>query len=162
MYVTVHATLPTLMRKQPEDYAMSNTINLIATQAVNTWTTELKGSENTLNIPNDADVTTLQADIAQAGTIELHFPKFTDGRAYSQAVQLRRRLGFKGDIRATGEVLIDQLVQMQRSGFSSAVLRDDQDAVHGAKLLAQYSGFYQGDDSAGVQHAKPQFAKVAA
>jgi uncharacterized protein (DUF934 family) len=140
---------------------MANTINLIADQAVNAWTTELKHAENTLHIANDADVNTLQADIAQAGAITLHFPKFTDGRAYSQAVQLRRRLGFKGDIRATGEVLIDQLVQMQRSGFSSAELRDDQDAAHGAKLLTQYSDFYQGDDSTSVQHAKPQFAKAA-
>ena len=144
---------------------MAHTINLIAGQAVNTWATGSNTSENALEIGNDTDVGTLQADIAQADTIELHFPKFTDGRAYSQAVQLRRRLGFKGDIRATGEVLIDQLVQMQRSGFSSAVLRDDQDAKHAAKLLQQYSGFYQGDDSVGLQHtqqARPHFAKVAA
>ena len=59
--------------------------------------------------------------------IDLHFPKFSDGRAFSQAFLLRRRLGFEGDIRATGDVLIDQLVQMQRTGFSSAVLRADQD-----------------------------------
>ena len=52
--------------------------------------------------------------------IDLHFPKFTDGRAFSQAFLLRRRLGFKGEIRATGDVLIDQLVQMQRTGFDSA------------------------------------------
>jgi uncharacterized protein (DUF934 family) len=141
---------------------MSNTINLIANQAVNTWTTGQKHSENALQIANDVDVTTLQADIAQASTIELNFPKFTDGRAYSQAVQLRRRLGFKGDIRATGEVLIDQLVQMQRSGFSSAQLRDDQDAVHGAKLLSQYSGFYQGDDRVGTPHPQQLFAKAPA
>jgi uncharacterized protein (DUF934 family) len=141
---------------------MSNTINLIANQVVNTWTTGQKHSENALQIANDVDVTTLQADIAQASTIELNFPKFTDGRAYSQAVQLRRRLGFKGDIRATGEVLIDQLVQMQRSGFSSAELRDDQEAVHGAKLLAQYSGYYQGDDRVGTPNAQPLFAKAPA
>jgi uncharacterized protein (DUF934 family) len=139
---------------------MTSTINLIAVQAINTRTIGQKHSENTLQIANDVDVTTLQADIAQAGAIELNFPKFTDGRAYSQAVQLRRRLGFKGDIRATGEVLIDQLVQMQRSGFSSAVLRDDQDTAHGAKLLAQYSGFYQGDDRAGAPYALPFFAKA--
>ena len=59
--------------------------------------------------------------------IDLHFPKFTDGRAFSQAFLLRRRLGFQGDIRATGDVLIDQLVQMQRTGFSSAVLREGKD-----------------------------------
>lgn len=54
--------------------------------------------------------------------IELVFPKFTDGRAFSQAVLLRRRYRFAGDLRATGDVLIDQVLQMQRSGFSSAVL----------------------------------------
>jgi uncharacterized protein (DUF934 family) len=41
--------------------------------------------------------------------VELHFPKFTDGRAYSQAFLLRRRLGFSGEIRAIGDVLVDQL-----------------------------------------------------
>ncbi len=139
---------------------MENTINLIANKLVITRTTGQKHSENALKITNDTDVNTLQADIAQADAIELHFPKFTDGRAYSQAVQLRRRLSFKGDIRATGEVLIDQLVQMQRSGFSSAVLRGDQDATHAAKLLQQYSGFYQGDDSFGARQAQPHFAKA--
>ena len=77
--------------------------------------------------------------------IELHFPAFSDGRAFSQAMQLRKRLNFKGDIRATGDVLIDQLVQMQRSGFSSAVLRGDQSLEHGQKLLSHYKDFYQGD-----------------
>ena len=51
----------------------------------------------------------------------------TDGRAFSQAWLIRRRLRFAGDIRATGDVLVDQLVQMQRSGFSSAVLKDGKD-----------------------------------
>jgi uncharacterized protein (DUF934 family) len=63
------------------------------------------------------------AALARRGAIEL-FPKFTDGRAFSQAVLLRRRYRFAGDIRATGDVLIDQLVQMHRSGFSSAVLAE--------------------------------------
>ena len=87
--------------------------------------------------------------------IALDFPKFTDGRAFSQAHVLRRR-GFEGDIRATGDVLIDQLLQLQRSGFSSAVLREGQDAAHGERLLAHYSGFYQGD----VQDL-PHFARAA-
>lgn len=102
---------------------------------------------------NDADVHTVEHDGVQR--IDLHFPKFTDGRAFSQAVVLRRR-GFTGDIRAHGDVLIDQLLQMQRSGFSSAVLRADQDAVHGAKLLSLYSAFYQGD----AVHAAPRFTQV--
>jgi len=104
-------------------------------------------------LPNDADVHTLELEGVER--IDLNFPKFTDGRAFSQAFVLRRR-GFTGDIRAHGDVLIDQLLQMQRSGFSSAVLRDDQDAAHGEKLLTHYKAFYQGD---AVTH-EPKFARV--
>ena len=120
---------------------MSNTIELIALSADKTPATTL----NVLKITNDSDVAAQRAELAHAEVVELHFPAFTDGRAFSQAVQLRKRLGFKGDIRATGDVLIDQLVQMQRSGFTSAVLREDQSLAHGKKLLAHYSDFYQGD-----------------
>ena len=95
-----------------------------------------------LTVANDVDVHTLAFDNVQR--IDLNFPKFTDGRAYSQAFVLRRR-GFDGDLRATGDVLVDQLLPMQRSGFSSAVLRADQDPQHAARLLSQFAGFYQGD-----------------
>jgi len=104
--------------------------------------TDGAASSDTLALANDVDAQTLSLEgIAR---IYLHFPKFTDGRAFSQAFVLRRR-GFQGDIRAQGDVLIDQLMQMQRSGFSSALLRADQNAEHGKKLLSQYSAFYQGD-----------------
>jgi uncharacterized protein (DUF934 family) len=105
-----------------------------------------------LAIANDADPREL--DLAGIEVIELSFPKFSDGRAFSQAFLLRRRLGFVGQIRATGDVLIDQLVQMQRSGFSQAVLRADQDLAHGQALLAHYPAFYQGD----AVHTAPHFA----
>ena len=77
--------------------------------------------------------------------VDLHFPKFNDGRAFSQAVLLRRRLGFKGEIRATGDVLIDQLVQMQRSGFDVAVLRADQNPEVAQRQFERYGAYYQGD-----------------
>ena len=108
-----------------------------------------------LAIANNADAHDVAFDNVQR--IDLHFPKFTDGRAFSQAFILRRR-GFTGDIRALGDVLIDQLVQMQRSGFTSVVLRDDQNAEHGKKLLSHYPSFYQGD----AVHPQPHFAKEAA
>jgi uncharacterized protein (DUF934 family) len=133
---------------------MPNTINFVAAPAIKKGST----GQNTLKIANDIDVDSLQAELHNADAVELHFPKFSDGRAFSQAVQLRRRLGFNGEIRATGDVLIDQLVQMQRTGFSSAVLRDDQDAAHGQKLLTQYAGFYQGD----ATQSQPHFARHAA
>jgi len=113
-----------------------------------------------LSLPNDADLAPLAASGALAGAarIELHFPKFTDGRAYTQAVLLRRRYRFAGDIRATGEVLIDQLVHMHRSGFSSAVLAPGVDAAAAERQFARYAAFYQGD----VHDPRPLFAREAA
>lgn len=86
-----------------------------------------------------------EIDLAGVRVVELQFPKFSDGRAFSQAFLLRRRLGFAGDIRATGDVLVDQLVQMQRSGFTQAVLATGQSLEHAQRLLGHYPGFYQGD-----------------
>lgn len=98
---------------------------------------------NVLVVANDADV----AELALEGVdrIELQFPKFTDGRAYSQAYLLRRRRKFTGDIRATGDVLIDQLVQMQRTGFSSAVLKEGKDPAEADRQFARFADFYQAD-----------------
>lgn len=106
----------------------------------------------TLTLANDADPREVSLDGIH--TVVLQFPAFTDGRAFSQAFLLRRRLGFGGQIRAVGDVLVDQLQQMQRSGFTQAVLRADQSIEHGQKLLAQYDAFYQGD----AVDVKPHFA----
>lgn len=97
----------------------------------------------TLTIANDEELAQFAARIAAASRIDLQFPAFTDGRAYSQAYLLRRRFGFAGDLRATGEVLVDQLLLMERTGFSSAVLSEnaDMDAAH--RQLESFSGFYQ-------------------
>ena len=96
-----------------------------------------------LQLTNDADP--LEVSLDGVARIELHFPKFTDGRAYSQAYLLRRRRGFTGDIRATGDVLIDQLVRMQRTGFSSAVLKDGKDPQDAVRQFERFSRYYQGD-----------------
>ena len=108
---------------------------------------------NVLAIANDADVTELSLE--GVDRIELNFPKFTDGRAYSQAYLLRRRLKFAGDIRATGDVLVDQLVQMQRTGFSSAVLKEGKDVTDAQRQFDRYAAFYQAD----VVVQKPLFAR---
>lgn len=96
-----------------------------------------------LAVPNDADPRELKLDGVQR--VDLHFPAFTDGRAYSQAFLLRRRLGFKGDIRATGDVLADQLPLMARSGFTQAVLRADQNVDVAQRQLGRFAAYYQGD-----------------
>jgi uncharacterized protein (DUF934 family) len=101
-------------------------------------------------------VDALAAQLNGVERVDLHFPKFSDGRAYSQAFILRRRRGFAGEIRATGDVLIDQLVQMERTGFSSAVLRPDQDALvqqgYVQRQFDRFAAFYQGDAVAVAPH----------
>ncbi len=89
-------------------------------------------------LANDEDPLTLKDRLRGLERIDLHFPHFTDGRAYSQAYLLRRRLGFKGDLRATGDVLIDQLIQMERTGFSSAVLREGVDPSDAQRQFARF------------------------
>jgi uncharacterized protein (DUF934 family) len=96
-------------------------------------------------LPNDIDPVSCKDEIEAAKRVELHFPQFTDGRAYSQAYLIRRRLRFKGDLRATGDVLADQLIQMERTGFSSAVLKDGIDPADAQRQLNRFPAFYQGD-----------------
>ena len=102
-----------------------------------------EGDTRAVALANDADALALPLDGVER--VDLHFPNFTDGRAFSQAFLLRRRRGYQGDIRATGDVLIDQLVQMQRTGFSSAVLRDGVDPADAQRQFDRFPAFYQGD-----------------
>ena len=102
-----------------------------------------EGDTRAVALANDADALALPLDGMER--VDLHFPNFTDGRAFSQAFLLRRRRGYQGDIRATGDVLIDQLVQMQRTGVSSAVLREGVDAADAQRQFDRFPAFYQGD-----------------
>ena len=135
---------------------MSSSINISMNSTFEILSADTQtGGSDWLSVSNDADAHAV--DLQTLAGITLHFPKFSDGRAFSQAVILRRR-GFEGDIRALGDVLIDQLLQMQRCGFSSAVLRADQDAAHGQRLMQHYSAFYQGD----IRPTAPRFAQESA
>jgi uncharacterized protein (DUF934 family) len=116
---------------------------------------ELQGHERVLRLTNDVDP--LAVSLEGVDRVELEFPKFTDGRAYTQAWLIRRRRRFAGDIRATGDVLIDQLVQMQRTGFSSAVLKEGKDPAEATRQFERYAAYYQGD----VQEQRPLFARAA-
>ncbi|WP_207001398.1 DUF934 domain-containing protein [Trinickia mobilis] len=111
----------------------------------------LDSSELVLVLANDIDPVSCKDEIENAKRVDLHFPQFTDGRAYSQAYLIRRRLRFKGDLRATGDVLADQLIQMERTGFSSAVLKDGIDPADAQRQLDRFPAFYQGD----VAHGAP-------
>lgn len=96
-----------------------------------------------LSLPNTADVAALGPDVPHFALIVLHFPKFSDGRAYSQARILRERLGYRGELRATGNVLRDQLLYMHRAGFDAfEIPRPDALAVFQA-ALGEMRVFYQ-------------------
>ncbi|MFO1219862.1 MAG: DUF934 domain-containing protein [Burkholderiaceae bacterium] len=109
-------------------------------------------------LPNTVDVTLLRADLPRWSVVALEFPKWTDGRAYSQARLLRARLGYGGEIRAHGEVLVDMLPLLQRSGFDAACLRDGQSAEAARRAFGFFPGHYQGD----VLELLPLFARRAA
>ncbi|MGQ3671153.1 DUF934 domain-containing protein [Xanthobacter sp. TB0136] len=93
--------------------------------------------------PNDRDVSELEPFLPRLNLIALDFPKFRDGRAYSQARLLRERYGFKGQLRATGNVLRDQFLHMARSGFDAFEVEKDADAADFEQALKTYSTFYQ-------------------
>ena len=110
-----------------------------------------------LSVPNDVDIESLEADLPRIAMLALQFPKWTDGRAYSQARLLRARLRFTGEIRATGEVLVDMVPLLERTGFDAAVMRPDQSLEAAERMLALFGGHYQGD----VTEPRPLFARPA-
>src|SRR6185437_10325119 len=77
-------------------------------------------------VPNTADIEAVYPEIADRPLIVLQFPTFSDGRALSQAVVLRKRLRFNGEMRAVGDVIRDLVFWLGRCGFDSIVPRKDQ------------------------------------
>jgi uncharacterized protein (DUF934 family) len=75
--------------------------------------------------------------------IAVHFPVFRDGRGYSTARLLRERHGFRGELRAIGDVLRDQLFELARCGFDAFELRVDQDAAAALKAFDDFTEVYQ-------------------
>jgi uncharacterized protein (DUF934 family) len=109
-------------------------------------------------VPNDADVAGIAGDLPRWPLVVLQFPKWTDGRAYSQARLLRTRHGYAGDLRAAGEVVADMVPLLLRTGFSSAQLRAGQDRETARRALAFFDGHYQAD----LTRTQPLFRREAA
>jgi uncharacterized protein (DUF934 family) len=108
-------------------------------------------------VGNDLDTRELEADLPRLSLVVLQFPKWVDGRAYSQAHLLRSRYRFAGEVRAIGEVLVDMLPLLQRTGFDAVVLRADQSREAAERALNFFPGHYQGD----VREHRPIFARPA-
>lgn len=107
-----------------------------------------------LKLANDADVEALASELSRFALVALHFPKWVDGRAYSQARLLRSRYRFAGEVRATGDVVVDMLPLLQRTGFDAVVLRPDQSLDAAQRALDFFRGHYQGD----TRDNRPLFA----
>lgn len=96
-------------------------------------------------------------DLDKFAVVAVDFPKFVDGRGYSIAFNLRRRLGYAGELRAIGDVLRDQLFQMHRCGFDAYATRQDRDIHDALKGLSVFSETYQ----AAVDQPLPLFRRHA-
>jgi uncharacterized protein (DUF934 family) len=96
-----------------------------------------------VNWPNDRPESELAPFLTDLSLIALEFPVFRDGRAFTQARLLRERQGFKGEIRATGDVLRDQFLFMVRAGFDAFEVKKAADADAFAKVLHEFTLRYQ-------------------
>ena len=108
--------------------------------------------------PNNRDVDDLVPYLDRLALIALVFPTFRDGRAYSQARLLRERHLYRGELRATGQVLRDQFVFMLRAGFDAFEVKKVSDADAFALTAKRYSVFYQptGDGRLTALHRRMQ------
>ncbi|MDE2379907.1 DUF934 domain-containing protein [Bradyrhizobium sp.] len=108
--------------------------------------------------PNNRDIDALVPYLGRLAAVALVFPVFRDGRAYSQARLLRERYAWRGELRATGQVLRDQFVFMLRAGFDTFDVRKQADAEVFAQTVKRYSVFYQptGDGRITALHRRMQ------
>ena len=102
-----------------------------------------------------ADLVTIQPDLNALPIIAVHVERFADGRIFSLGTLLRTRYGFENELRATGDVLRDQLFFLKRSGFSSFLLRADRSAVEALASLNDFTSPYQG----AVDEPRPVFSR---
>ena len=101
----------------------------------------LEISYNNLNEFVDA----IDTDLNDLPMIALNFPIFSDGRPYTTARELREVLNYRGEIRAIGDVLRDQLFYMAQCGFDSYLIRHDQDPVACIQAFDDFQTSYQGN-----------------
>lgn len=102
-----------------------------------------RGDRVGVRLPNTVNPVELAEDLPRLAVIALEFPKFADGRAYSQARLLRERYGYRGEIRAVGDVLRDQVLFMARSGFDAFELRADRSLEDALEAFGELSESYQ-------------------
>jgi uncharacterized protein (DUF934 family) len=106
--------------------------------------------------PED-DVNEVAKVLSKVSLIAINFPKFGDGRGYSKARLLRERFAYKGELRAVGEVLADQLQYMLRCGFDSFALAEGKDVAAAIRAMQDFTITYQ----AATDDPRPLYRRVA-
>jgi uncharacterized protein (DUF934 family) len=104
---------------------------------------QLRAREVAVQVAADEDPSDLEQDLNSLKTIVLPFVNHTDGRSYSLAFRLRTQLGFKGEIRAVGDVHFDHLDFLQRVGINAFELPDDEDHQAALQAFQEFSEVYQ-------------------
>jgi uncharacterized protein (DUF934 family) len=111
--------------------------------------------------PNSRRVAELAPYLDRLALVALVFPNFKDGRAYSQARLLRERYGFRGELRATGQILRDQFVFLVRAGFDVLDVAKPGDVDAFASALKRYTVFYQTVGDGPIAAARRRLAAMA-
>ena len=127
----------------PMKYFLENTEAVLSNAEVGIW---LESDDQPEDLPSEASALPL---------IAINFPKFVDGRGYSIARFVRERLNYQGDLRAIGDVLLDQLFFYKRCGFNSFLLRDEVDTERALAAFGDFSEVYQ----AANDQPKPLFQR---
>ena len=96
-----------------------------------------------VRLKSDQHPEAIEADLGRLALVALEFPQFRDGRAYSYARILRDAYGFEGEVRAVGDVLMEQLHFMLRTGFDAFELNADDAMAQFEKAAADFSVWYQ-------------------
>lgn len=94
-------------------------------------------------LPNTIDPRELADDLPHLAVVAVHFPIYRDGRGFSIGRLLRERLRYKGEIRAVGNVLRDQLLFMERCGFDAYELQDGKNLENALEGFEDFSVTYQ-------------------
>jgi len=127
-----------------DDAILNSDYNIVSLARWNQERESLAKQSNLgLKLESDVIIEDIIEDLSHFSLIELAIPVFTDGRAYTHSRLLRSRYNFTGDIRVSGDFMLDQIFYLNRVGISSFVLNDQDSAEKAIAVMADFSDFYQ-------------------
>lgn len=141
-------------RVEPDDWVESDILTLAQWRERRAQPPQ-PGERLAVRLEPADDPADLAAGVERLQLVAIHFPKFADGRGYSSAVLLRTRHGYRGELRAVGDVGRDQLFYLKRCGFDAFALAPHRDPHAALASLADFSLRYQGS----VDDRTPLFRK---